>query len=255
MEETVQQQIPTGKIFHERAFWVGVFLGGPLVAGYLFAQNFKTLNKPAKIRATWFYTLLATLIIFGVVYSIPDSVNLPNQMIPIVYSVLAYGLFKKYQEEEAQKHFDAGGSAHGWGRVIGVSVVGLSITMAVIFAVVFITEEFTQPDIITKRYGVTVKHEIDFDKSNVSEKEIDKIADGFIEAGFFDLSVPKYVYVFKKVDKYEIYISVVEGLEKDQEGLIHFVDLRDQMENFLPENQIEFKLVVDYIDNVVKVLK
>ncbi len=29
-----------GKVYTDKMVWVGTFLGGPLVAGYLFASNF-----------------------------------------------------------------------------------------------------------------------------------------------------------------------------------------------------------------------
>ncbi len=31
------------KIYKDKAIWVGTFLGGPLVAGYFFSKNYKTL--------------------------------------------------------------------------------------------------------------------------------------------------------------------------------------------------------------------
>ncbi|SEA57534.1 hypothetical protein [Psychroflexus halocasei] len=72
------------------------------------------------------------------------------------------------------------------------------------------------------------------------------------ETSFFNLSVAKYVYVVKNGDKYEISISVIQGLENDTEALQPFVDLRTDMDNYFPNNKIEFKLVVDNLENVVK---
>ena len=54
---------------------------------------------------------------------------------------------------------------------------------------------------------------------------------------------------------YEISISVVEGTENDSEALQPFIELRNQMDGYLPNNNVKLKLVVEYIDNVVKVLK
>lgn len=102
---------------------------------------------------------------------------------------------------------------------------------------------------------MTVKHEIDFDKTNISEAEIDEIADGFIEIGFFDLSIAKYLYIAKNENTYEISISVIKGIENDPEGLQHFMTLRDQIDRYLITKDVEIKLTVDYLDNVVKVLK
>ena len=76
-----------------------------------------------------------------------------------------------------------------------------------------------------------------------------------IETGFFDLSVAKYVYVVKNGNKYEVYISVIEGVEDDPDALQPFIELRLHMDEYIPNKKIEIKLVVDYIENVVKTLK
>lgn len=255
MTDTIDIQIPNGKIFKDKAFWVGIFLGGPLVAGYLFSENFKTFRQPEKVRPTWIISIIVTILIFGVVFLIPDNINIPNQLIPIVYTAIAYGLFFKIQSEKATQHVNSGGLIHSWGRVIGVGVIGLLITIIPIFAIAYTYDTVEQANITTKTYGVTVKHEIDFDKTNITEKEVDLIADGFIESGFFDLSVAKYVYVIKNDNKYELYISVIKGIENDPVALQPFIELRSQMDDYIPNLKVEIKLVVDYVDNVVKTLK
>jgi len=255
MTEIIDEQIPNGKIFKDKAFWVGIFLGGPLVAGYLFSENFKTFGQPEKVKPTWILSILATIAILGGIFLIPKNINIPNQLIPIVYTAIAYGLFHKIQSERATQHINSGGLIHNWGRVIGVSVIGLLITILLVFAIAYTYDTVEQANITTKTYGATVKHEIDFDKSNITEKEVDMIADGFIETGFFDLSVAKYVYVVKNGNKYELYISVIKGIENDPIALQPFIELRSQMDEYIPNKKIEIKLVVDYIENVVKTLK
>ncbi len=243
------------KIYKERAFWVGTFLGGPLVAGYFFSENFKVLGQPEKVKPTWIITIVATIVIFGGIFMIPEHIHIPNQVIPLAYTAIAFGLFKKYQEEIATEHIEQGGLIYGWGRVIGIGIIGLLITIVPIISFAFLADSIEQANISTKTYGINVKHEIDFDKSNISEAEVDKIAEGFSEIGFFDLPVAQYVFVAKNGNKYEISIPVVQGIENDSEGLQPFVELRDQMSSYLSNNNVEIKLVVDYLDNVVKVLK
>lgn len=255
MIDTINKQMPSGKIFKDKAFWVGIFLGGPLVAGYLFSENFKTFGQPEKVLPTWMISIIVTILIFGGVFIIPENINIPNQLIPIVYTAIAYGLFHKIQSEKATQHINSGGLIHNWGRVIGVSVIGLLITILPVFTIFYTYDMVEQANITTKSYGATVKHEIDFDKSNITEKEVDMIADGFIETGFFDLSVAKYVYVTKNENKYELYISVIKGIENDPVALKPFIELRSQMDEYIPNMKIEIKLVVDYIENVVKTLK
>jgi len=255
MNETTENSIPKGKIFKDKTFWVGTFLGGPLVAGYLLSENFKTLGQPEKVKPTWIITIIATIIIFGGIFLIPENINIPNQIIPIAYSAIAYGLFKKYQEEKSNEHINSGGLIHSWWRVIGIGIIGLLITILPIFAIAYTSDTLEQANISSKTYGLNVKHEIAFNEKNISEQEVDKIADGFRETGFFDLSIAKYVYAQKNGNKYEISISVIDGMANDKNQLQPFIDLRTQMDEYLPNNSVEFKLTVDYLDNVVKVLK
>jgi len=195
--DNIENTIPKGKIYKDKAFWAGTFLGGPLVAGYLFAENFKALGQPEKVKPTWIITITATIIIFGAAFLIPENINIPNQIIPILYSAIAFGLFKKYQEKKVNNHIKLGGLIYGWWRVIGIGIIGILITFAPLFTFVIAYNTMGQVNITTKNYGTVVQHEVDFDKDNISEKEIDVIAEGFVETGFFDLSVPKYIYVVK----------------------------------------------------------
>ena len=42
-----------------------------------------------------------------------------------------------------------------------------------------------------------MKHEISFDENNITETEVNKIADGLTKMTFFDDAVTKYVYAKK----------------------------------------------------------
>lgn len=255
MNKTTDNKPTIGKVYKDKAFLVGAFLGGPLVAGYLFSENFKALGQSERIKPTWIITILATVVIFGGAFLIPENVNIPRQLIPIAYTIIALSLFKKYQEKNISTYIKEGGIIFSWWRVFAVSIVGLIITIIPFFGLVYTADAIDQANISTKTYGLTVKHEIDFDKTNISEAEIDEIADGFIEIGFFDLSIAKYLYIAKNENTYEISISVIKGIENDPEGLQHFMTLRDQIDRYLITKDVEIKLTVDYLDNVVKVLK
>lgn len=49
-ELTLTEQIPTGKIYKDKTIYIATFLGRPLVAGYLIANNFKVFNEPTKVK-------------------------------------------------------------------------------------------------------------------------------------------------------------------------------------------------------------
>jgi hypothetical protein len=254
MEQTLDIKRPTRKIYKDRAIWVGTFLGGPLAAGYLIAENFKAFNDTDKAKKTWIYAIIATVVVFGGVFLIPENVKIPNQIIPLIYTAIAYYLVQHYQGQNISAHLNSGGQLFGWWRTIAVGLIGLAITIIPIIGFTLLSDSIDNASISTKTYGI-MKHEIDFDKNNISETEVNKIADGLTKTTFFDEAVTKYVYINKLNDKYELKISVVDGIANDSEALQPFIDLRTDLQTMFPNNKIVFKLVVDNLDNVVKTIE
>ena len=257
LEETFEPTKPQGKVYKSSAFWVGTFIGGPLAAGYFFAKNFKVFGEDEKIKPTWIFALLISVLVLLIAILIPEDVEIPNQLIPLAYTGAAFGLFYHFQEAKAKTHLDQGGAHYSWGNVLGVSIISFMILVIPIAIYVFTADAIDQANTVTKVYGIEVKHEIDYDKTNISESEIDILADGFITTGFFDRSVEKYIYIEKEenTNTYIIKIPVIEGLENDPEGIQYFKELREQMDLLNPSRDIVFHLVFEYLDNVVVVLK
>ncbi len=195
MEQTADVQTPTNKIYTNKAVWLGAVLGGPLAAGYLIAENFKAFNQPDKAKKTWIYTIIATIIIFVGVFSIPDSIKIPKQIIPLIYTGSAYYLVQHFQGGNITAHINAGGQLHSWWRTLAVGLVGLAVILIPVFSIVFLTGTPAVTE-TTNTYGV-IKHKIAFDKNNISETEVNKIADGLTQTTFFDEAVTKFVYAKK----------------------------------------------------------
>ena len=97
LEKSVFEEVPTEKIYSEKAIRVGTFLGGPIVAGYFIAENFKVFGDFDKVKRTWIITILASILIFGLIFMIPEDVNIPNVIFPIIYMGIAAYFTKKYQ--------------------------------------------------------------------------------------------------------------------------------------------------------------
>ncbi|MES2285235.1 MAG: hypothetical protein V4547_06060 [Bacteroidota bacterium] len=254
MEQTLDKQIPTQKIYKDKAIWVGAFLGGPLAAGYIIAENFKVFNERDKAKKTWIYTVIATVLIFGGIFLIPDTVKIPNQIIPLVYTGIAHYLIQHFQGKNISAHINAGGQLYSWWRTMGVGLVGLLIIIVPIFSFAYLSDTLANMGMETKLYGV-MKHEIDFDKNNITEGEVDKLADAFTKTTFFDEEVTKYVYPKKVDSNYEISIGCDKSVTSDPDALEPFVQLRNDMQTLFPNNKIIFNLVVDDLDNIVKRLE
>jgi len=254
-QETIDTTVPPGKIYTDKVFWAAVFLGGPLAAGYLFAENFKTVGKPEKVKMTWIIAVLTTIAILGIAFSIPEDIYFPNQIIPLFYTAIGFMLFRQYQADDVAEHLSKGGEKRSWGNVVLVGLIGGAITILPIFAVVYSIESAAIENEVTRTYGSTVKNEITFDKTNVSEAEIDQIAQGFTTIGFFDLTDPVYVYVEKQGSTYEISISVNKTAENNPEAAAYFSEIRKLLDAQLPHRKVVLKLVVNSLDDVVKEFK
>ena len=250
----VTKNTQKNKVFKNKAISMGTFLGGPLVAGYFFAENFKAINEPEKVTKTWIITILATIAIFSIAFMIPLDSKFPNQLIPIIYTGIAYILFQNFQEKKVQEKVETGAEYHSWGRVIGVSILSLVITLAIIAIGIFTMIEIEESQLTTKQYGLTVKHEIEYNSLDFTQAEIDRIADGFIEHAFFDLDTAKYVYAEKESNTYILYMGISELYINDPETLDEFKLLRDKMDNYITEKTVIVKLVVGSLDNVVKII-
>jgi hypothetical protein len=139
MEEDLLQAPPEYKLYKDNSIRVATFLGGPLVAGYLIAENYKKLGQEENMKKTWGYSVAATILIFGAVFMIPAIKKTPNFLIPLIYSSLTYYLVQRFQGSQIKSHIEGGGQLYSIWRALLASLIGLIITVAVIFLVILLT--------------------------------------------------------------------------------------------------------------------
>ena len=139
MEENLLPVQPTFKLYKDRAIYVGTFLGGPLVAGYLAAENFKQLGQMDKVKTTWIIAICATILIFGGLFLIPNIEKVPNYIIPLIYTGIAHFLVQKFQGVAIKAHIANGGQIFSTWRAVWIGLVGLFVLIAIIFVVAYLT--------------------------------------------------------------------------------------------------------------------
>jgi len=143
MQDDVLALPPTFKLYKDRAIAIGTFVGGPLVAGYLAAENFKQLGQKSGAKAAWVISVLVTIIIFGGIFLIPDIDKVPRYIIPLSYTALAQVLVGKYQGAAIKKHIDDGGQTYSAWRAVWIGLIGLAILVAIILCILY----FAAPDL------------------------------------------------------------------------------------------------------------
>lgn len=129
-EKSVFEEIPTEKIYSEKAIRIGTFFAGPLVAGYCIAENFKVFNDTEKARKTWIITFLAIAAIIPLIFLVPD--NFPSFLFPLLYLTVASYFLKKFQEESIQKHIQNGGETFGGLRVTMIGLLSIILFFGLI---------------------------------------------------------------------------------------------------------------------------
>lgn len=251
MIDEAQNEIPTQKIYKERAIALATFFGGPLVAGYLMSENFKVFGERNKSQKALIYSVLGTILIFVAAFSIPYSVDLPAPVIPLTYTIITQQLVKWLQGEHIQQHLTTGGETHSGWRVFGISFIGFLIIATAILAYISISDSILNASVTSKVYG-TQKHEIVYDSDNITEAEVDEIAEAFISTNFFDNEVTKYAFASKTEVGYELSISVISGVAENADALEFFHTFRLDVQALFPYHEITLLLVVDDFSNVVK---
>lgn len=131
-----ESERPTQKIYKQGHLWGATFWGGPLVAGYLIAANFKAFGEPEKVKMTWVWTVLATVAVFGAALSIPEESKIPNVAIPLAYTAVTVLITERLQGRRITAHLAAGGSCYSWGRAIVVGLIGCAATLVGVLVVV-----------------------------------------------------------------------------------------------------------------------
>lgn len=247
-ETSAEKQIPEGTIYKDKAMWVGTAIGGPLVTGYLAAHNYRVFGEKDKVWKTWLIAIAVTMLIFSMAIYAPYADRIPGSLFALVYTGIAYLVVRIWQGAKISVHIRAGGRIFSWYRVIGVSLIGAVLTAIPFFTFALLSGEFSET---SKTYG-SRRHEIVFLKNNISEAEVDKIADAFTKRDFFGNEAKTYLYVKKDGNTYEIFFVFDKSIKSDQRAIDYYTDLQKEIQELLPENKIVFVLTMGNIDSVEK---
>jgi hypothetical protein len=135
MEENLFEDVPQYKLYNEMAIRIGTFLGGPLIAGYLIAENFKMLGKYEKLRLTWLWTGLATIIIFMAAILLSDVERFPKIIVPVAYAWVASWITSHFQGASLKTHISNNGQLYTTGRAAWIGLIGGILMFGIIFII------------------------------------------------------------------------------------------------------------------------
>lgn len=139
MTENFYAQPEESKLYHSESILIATFFGGPLVGGYMTAENFKLMGEPEKAKQTWVFALVGISMLLAFMQFFQGA-KIPWYVLPLAYTALMYIPMKFMQGRKIQHHLLQGGAMHKGDRVFVVGFVGAVAT----FLVLLIANLFVQ---------------------------------------------------------------------------------------------------------------
>ena len=126
-------------IYNENMVRVSTLLAGPFAAAYLMAENYKTFGQEKRARQTLIFGLATTVFIFGTLLLLPEKLldKVPHFLLPILFSIVAQFMMRKFQTSEVEAYLTEGGHKHSNWKVARVSGLVLAVELLVVFVLIF----------------------------------------------------------------------------------------------------------------------
>lgn len=236
--------IPTNKIYKDRYMFGVVYLGGPLAAGYIMAENFKSFGDLRKYKITWIITIITTITLFTTIFLIPDSIKIPNYIIPLIYSAIAVGLMKNFQGDQINKHLASDGPTYNGWRAFLVGLISIIITLAVFIPVGYFIMPNEESEVFMKTYGNTT-HQIQYIPSKMNKSEVDVLSSRLGEIQYLDSIYSMTLFVDKEGKELQIWIPFIGPAWTNPEDVLRHTQLKDILTEYYPNN----KIVVNICDS------
>ena len=115
-------------LYRESSVQIATFLGGPIIGGYLVAENFKNIGEHHKVKRTWIAAIMATVIIVVLVYLLPGLQYMPIFFFQILSTVCTAYFLIYYQSDQIKRHIENGGRVYTIWRSIFIGILGLVIS-------------------------------------------------------------------------------------------------------------------------------
>lgn len=127
----VESESDESKLYHSESILLATFFGGPLVGGYMTAENFKLMGEPEKAKQTWVFAFIGISLLVAFIQFVQIA-KVPWFVLPLVYTALTYIPMKWMQGRKIQRHLMQGGQLYKGDRVFVVSFVGAVATYLVV---------------------------------------------------------------------------------------------------------------------------
>lgn len=215
------------KLYSSKAISGATFLGGPLAAGYLIGENFKAIDKPTEGRNSLIIGIISTVILFGVLFMIPENIidKIPRQLIPLIYTGIIWGIVEWKQGDILKAHKENNNSFFSGWRAAGIGFISLLILVIGIFGFAFLS-----PD-----DEIYVKYDIELAQFSKNEDETlvfyDNLNTGSNNSLLRELNektIPKWKENIEIIVRTNQFDDLPSELLKQNEILLKYAELRVQ---------------------------
>ncbi|HZX75546.1 hypothetical protein [Lysobacter sp.] len=124
---------PGARLYRVSGIVLGTFMGTPLAAGWLMSRNYRALGDHARARQAVASGALATVLVFALVFTLPESVPAIAFTLPQLFA--ASYLAKHLQGERIDEYCASGRTYSNW-RAFGVGLLCCVVAFVVMLPVV-----------------------------------------------------------------------------------------------------------------------
>jgi hypothetical protein len=115
---------------------VSCLIGGPASATWLIAENFRVFDEPKKRKLTFLYGAITLLALIGL------GLVLPKHSSGTVLAAVVAGVTKEITKQQQGSRIEElrvkGGRIASWWSAVGIGVIGLVATLAVVVLMVLL---------------------------------------------------------------------------------------------------------------------
>lgn len=219
------------KFYSQRAISITTFFGGPLAAGILIRENFKSLNKEKQGKNALFIGIASTILIYTGLFALPEQIidKLSSAIIPAIYTGIIYWIVEKTQGKILKSHKENNGEFYSAWKAARIGAMSMIFTLFIIAFVAFIAGDLskTEPNFNAESYdkGLTT-----FFENEASSVKVLQSFDSTNNIDYLKNEVEKSIGLWKEnktiIDSVNKIKNLPERLLVQDGKLLKYCDLR-----------------------------
>jgi uncharacterized membrane protein len=238
------------RIYTRGRIILGTFFGGPLAGGYLIARNYLAFGEEENVKRTHRLTILGTILFYCLIIIVPHNQYVPKVLMPSVAIFLIYWLVGRLQHDKIEMYRQNHRQIHTVWWTVSIGIAGGAITLlGLAFAALWV--DALSRNSLEAKTNRGVIYEIGYDRTNISETEVENLKEGFAQTTFFDKSNARHILAEKIKQGYLITILSDQSINTNPHAVEAYVQLKTDLQNSVPGKKVYINIAVDNIFDVV----